>query len=71
MRKVQLIARQPFEIKKKIIEQGHEKFHVLADFDRTLTKCFNGGEKASSLISHLRNGKYLSTSYVEKAHART
>lgn len=56
-------------IKKKIQEQGKNKLHVLADFDRTLTKAFYRGEKAGSLISQLRveKGKYLTRDYAEKA----
>lgn len=57
------------EIKKEILNAGIEKFHVVADFDRTLTKCFHKGQKASSLISHLRNGNYISKEYVAKSHA--
>lgn len=57
------------ETKDKIIAEGLDKFHVLADFDRTLTKCFVNSEKASSIISHLRNGKYLTEDYAAKAHA--
>jgi 5'-nucleotidase len=57
------------EIKKAIINGGIENFHVLADFDRTLTRAFYGGEKASSLISQLRDGRYLTEDYPSKAHA--
>ena len=57
------------EKKKKIAEQRKEKFHVIADFDRTLTCSFFKGEKTPSLISHLRNGKYLTSDYAPKAHA--
>ena len=65
-----IISSQDFEeTKNKIINDGVEKFHVLADFDRTLTKCFHKGQKASSLISHLRNGKYISEDYAAKSHA--
>ena len=54
---------------KKISEQGKRKIHVLADFDRTLTKAFYQGQKAGSLISHLRKdkGRYLTPNYAEKA----
>ena len=54
---------------KKISEQGKRKIHVLADFDRTLTKAFYQGQKAGSLISHLRKdkGRYLTPDYAEKA----
>ena len=43
-----IISSDNFEdIKKAIINGGVENFHVLADFDRTLTKAFYKGEKAS------------------------
>jgi len=57
------------EIKKKIISEGKEKFHVLADFDGTLTYDHNEkGKLYPSLISVLRDGDYISKDYAEKAH---
>ena len=46
--------------KKKFIEEGTGKLHVLADFDRTLTKAFVDGEKKMSIISELRRKNYIS-----------
>lgn len=47
-----------------------ENVHVLADFDKTLTKAFVRGESFPSLISILRNDKtILWEEYAEKAHA--
>ena len=60
------------ELKEKIKEikkQGKEKFHVLADFDRTLTKAFVDGEKTPSVISELRRGDYISKDYAQRAQA--
>ncbi|MBS3080395.1 haloacid dehalogenase-like hydrolase [Candidatus Pacearchaeota archaeon] len=60
---------QEYEKKKRQFKKdGIEKVHVLSDFDKTLTKAFYHGEKASSLISRLRNGNYLSLEYARKAH---
>ena len=56
------------EIKNKIIEQGEDNFHVLADFDRTLTKAYVKGKKNPSVISVLRDGNYISKEYAKKAH---
>ncbi len=56
-------------IKKLIKEQGKDKIHVLADFDRTLTKGNVEGQKASTVIAQIRQGKYLTPDYSEKAHA--
>ena len=53
--------------KKAISEDGAEKLHVLADFDRTLTTAFVNGESIPSLISVLRDGNYLTTDYAQKA----
>ncbi len=57
------------EKKKKILEAGADKFHVLADFDRTLTRCFIGKEKSPPPMMVLRNGKYLTSDYVKKSTA--
>ncbi len=43
--------------------------HVLADFDRTLTKCFINGKKIPSIISVLRDENYLSEEYSREAKA--
>jgi len=55
-------------LKKSISENGAEKLHILADFDKTLTTLFVNGEKVPSLISVLRNGDYLTPDYVQKAN---
>lgn len=48
---------------------GAAKLHVLSDFDRTLTKSVVDGKKIPSLISVLRDGKYLAPGYAKKAQA--
>lgn len=56
------------EIKNKILKQGKEKFHVLADFDKTLTYAHKkDGKEYPSLISVLRNENYISEDYSKKA----
>jgi len=57
------------KVKKLISEGGAEKLHVLADFDRTLTKAFVGGKLIPSLTSILRDGNYLTPDYTSKARA--
>ena len=52
------------EKKRKILEGGFGNFHVLADFDRTLTL-----PTVQSAIAILRDGSYLTPDYAEKAHA--
>ncbi len=44
-----------------------DKLHILADFDRTLTKGFYKGKKVSSIASFLYQGDYLCKEYQEKA----
>ncbi|MEW6063334.1 MAG: hypothetical protein AB1571_03120 [Nanoarchaeota archaeon] len=56
------------ELEDKISKQGVSKLHVLADFDRTLTKAFVDGKEVPSLISVLRDGNYLTQDYAQKAN---
>jgi HAD superfamily hydrolase (TIGR01544 family) len=56
------------EIIQKISADGAGKFHVLADFDRTLTRTFApDGSETPSLISVLRDENYLTPDYPQKA----
>lgn len=55
------------EIKEKILEQGKENFHVVADFDRTLTKFVVNGDPIPSLIHILRKEGYLGEDFTEKS----
>jgi HAD superfamily hydrolase (TIGR01544 family) len=64
-----IILSDDFEdIKSRIISEGPDKFHVLADFDRTLTKATVGDQKIPSIISFLRSGKYLTKDYAPRAY---
>ena len=56
------------EKKEKILQQGRDKFHVLADFDLTLTKANVDGIKTQAIMKYLRNGNYLTSDYVKKAN---
>ena len=53
--------------KNQIVDGGFEELHVVADFDRTLTKAFVNGEKTPSVISELRRKHYISEHYSKKA----
>jgi 5'-nucleotidase len=57
------------KIKAAITAGGADKLHILADFERTMTKCFVKGERIPSLISVLRDGNYLTKDYAAKAQA--
>ena len=66
-----IIILRPEELEKKkqtILSEGMNKFHVIADFDRTLTKAFVKGQKCSTVIAQIRNGKYLTPDYALRAH---
>ena len=56
------------EKKKRILKAGVGKFHVLADFDLTLTKANIDGIKTQSIMKYLRNGNYLTSDYAKKAN---
>jgi len=52
---------------RKFKEQGQDKIHVLADFDRTFTYAFVNGEKIPSIISILRKEDILNEEYAKRA----
>jgi len=55
------------EIERKFQEDGLNKIHILADFDKTLTRAFVDNKEIPSIISVLRNGSYLTPDYAHKA----
>lgn len=57
------------EIKKQWRSDSCDNFHILADFDRTLTYAFVSGQKSPTVIAQIRKGDYLPPKYNEKAHA--
>jgi cytosolic 5'-nucleotidase 3 len=55
-------------LKEKIKKNNFDSFHVLVDFDRTLTLAFQKGEKIPSIIAILRKDeKYLGKKYQKEA----
>lgn len=56
------------EILSKIKNDWLDNLHILADFDKTLTKAFSSWKKRPSLISVLRSEWYLSEEYSRKAY---
>lgn len=70
MKDVIIVNKKDLEKKKKaMVKDGVDKFHVVSDFDRTLTKAFVGGKKTPSIISELRDRDYISKDYAKRAHA--
>jgi HAD superfamily hydrolase (TIGR01544 family) len=57
------------KIKEKFLEDDKEFIHIVADFDRTLTKVFVDSKKVNSITSILRDENYLSDDYSAKAKA--
>lgn len=67
-----IIYKDPEELKKKetnFIRAGGENLHLLADFDRTLTRAFVNGEYVPSVIWVLYHGDYLTGDYNKRAQA--
>jgi len=54
-------------IKGEIKKAGMKNFHVIADFDKTLTKVLVNGKTIPSIISLLRDNNYISEEYSTKA----
>jgi len=64
-----IVNPKDYEAKKvKMLETGKSKLHILADFDRTLTRAYVNGEDTPSVISELRKGDYISKEYAKKAN---
>jgi HAD superfamily hydrolase (TIGR01544 family) len=65
-----IVNREQFEeTKKRMQEAGGTQFHVLSDFDRTITKGFVEGQRSPTAISQFRNGGYLTSDYAPRAFA--
>ncbi len=70
MKNILITNKERFEeLKERFKKDGVEKLHLLADFDKTLTKEFVHGKKVASIISVLRDNNYLTPDYPEKAKA--
>ncbi|MDO8656012.1 MAG: hypothetical protein Q7K45_02130, partial [Nanoarchaeota archaeon] len=60
------------ELHQKILsfqKAGTASFHVVSDFDRTLTTAFIDSKKFQSSYALIRDGKYLTPDYPARAHA--
>ncbi|MBT7902239.1 hypothetical protein HN587_00095 [Candidatus Woesearchaeota archaeon] len=57
-----------FEKKIKILKsKGKNHLHIIADFDKTLTKFTANGKKNKSSYAHIRDGNYLTNNYTKRA----
>jgi len=68
--KIIVVNQKKFEeTKQKIKKQGIEKFHVISDFDRTITYGIGfDGKKTATVISQIRSDpKYLGEEYKKEA----
>lgn len=50
-------------------QDGPDKLHILADFDKTLTQANVAGQKSPSVIAQLRNNRALTPDYADRADA--
>ena len=57
------------EFEKKKQKFTKDNFHVIADFDATLTKAFLNGKKSHSSFSWIRDQEHLDPEYTKKAYA--
>ena len=68
MKSIIISNQEDFEKKKKaFIAEGRDRFHIITDFDRTLTKAYVNGNKFRSIISQLYEGNSLTEDYRKKA----
>jgi len=52
---------------KEFKEAGSNGFHIVADFDQTLTKGFTKDRKVNTSFGQIRNGGYMPEEYLKKA----
>ncbi len=56
-------------LEKKKQQFSKDNFHIIADFDKTLTKAFFKGKKVFSSWALIRDHNYLGEEYIKKAEA--
>ena len=57
----------PKRLKEKLSKFKSNNFHIVADFDSTLTQGIVNGKKLHSCYAYIREGRYISPKYQEKA----
>jgi cytosolic 5'-nucleotidase 3 len=70
MDKIIINNKKEFEKKINLIKkQGRDNFHIISDFDRTLTKGFSKqGKKTNSSFAKIRDGGYMPEEYEKEAY---
>ena len=70
MNDIAIQDQESFEQKLTSIKNaGPSNLHVIADFDRTLSKAIVDGNKVNTTYAIIRNNNYLKPDYANKAHA--
>ncbi len=69
MEEVQIV--NPEGLKEKLSKFKADNFHLVADFDSTLTNAFVDGKKMVSSYAFVREGGYLSPEYIKRAFEYT
>ncbi len=65
-----ILIKNPEELQKKIDKikaDGKEELHIVSDFDRTITKGTEKGQKSYTAIAQIREGGYLAPDYAKKS----
>ena len=70
MKNILIKDKENFEKKlRKIKEDGKANLHVIADFDKTLTKAIVKGQRTHSAMAQIRGGGYLTKDYAPRSMA--
>ena len=70
MENILIKDKKAFEQKlNKIKSEGRNSLHVIADFDKTLTKAFVKGQRTHSAMAQIREGGYLTRDYAPRSFA--
>ncbi len=69
MKEIIIKNKKDFEKKlSRIKKEGIKSLHVIADFDKTITKAKVKGQKTHTSIAQIREGNYLSEEYVKRSY---
>ena len=64
-----VVIKDPEKLKKKIEQfTANPKFHIVADFDKTISTAFFDGKKVHSSYTLIREGKYLEPEFTKREY---